>query len=154
MLGKLKRLARSITPHQANPEDNWASTLLTREEFSVYIQMDPRDREHGTRVARTLQADHPAADPELLAAAVLHDCGKSVRPYSVLERVLVGLVPYRFSEHIPAEGVKVRFAHPELGAEMLLQAGARTAVIELVRLHHHPESNPRAALLYQYDHLE
>lgn len=154
MLGKLRRLARSITPDQATPEDDWARTRLTPEEFSVYIQMDPRDREHGTRVARTLQADHPGADAELIAAAILHDCGKSIRPYSVVERVMVGLVPYRFSKYITAEGVKVRFTHPELGADLLTAAGARTAVAELVRLHHHPESNPRAALLYQYDHLE
>ncbi|GEM48036.1 HD domain-containing protein [Deinococcus cellulosilyticus] len=154
MLGKLKRLARSITPDQATPEDHWASRVLTPEEFSVYIQMDPRDREHGTRVARTLQADHPEADVELIAAAILHDCGKSIRPYSVVERVMVGLVPYRFSKYIQTEGVKVRFSHPELGAEMLTTAGARRNVAELVRLHHHPEANPRAALLYQYDHLE
>ncbi|WP_034338473.1 HD domain-containing protein [Deinococcus misasensis] len=154
MLGKLKRLSKSISAAQAQPEDQWAKSILTPEEYGVYIQMDPRDREHGTRVARTLQKDHPEAENPLIAAAILHDCGKSIRPYRVLERVLVGLVPYRLSKYVASEGVKVRFAHPEMGSDMLQEAGARPEVVRLVRLHHHPESDAQAALLYQYDHLE
>ncbi|KEF33230.1 phosphohydrolase [Deinococcus sp. RL] len=116
--------------------------------------MDPRDREHACRVTRHLLRDHPAAAPEVVAAALLHDCGKSIRPYRVAERVLVGLCPNRVARLLPLGALSVRAYHPELGAELLARAGARPRVARLVARHHHAGSDPEAALLHHYDDLE
>jgi len=154
LTGKIARLARSLTPDRASPDDDWAARFLTPAEWRVYAAMDPRDREHGERVAKRLCHDHPDAAPELIAAALLHDCGKSVRPYRVWERVAVGLVPHRASALLTVGALRVRARHPELGADMLVAAEARPRVVELVRRHHDPGRDDGAALLQRYDDLE
>ena len=154
MLGKLKRLGRSFLRSQAQPDDVWANLFLTRAELTLYLKMDPRDREHGVRVAQALEKDYPNARAELIAAAILHDCGKSIRPYSVLERVLVGLIPYRLSAGWTLEAVKVRNEHPARGAEMVRFAGGRDEVALLIEKHHNPRADGEASLLHDYDGLE
>ena len=154
-MGKVRRLSRSLRADAAHPDDRWAETLLNPGETRVYRSMDPRDREHACRVTRHLLRDHPQASPELLAAAPLPDCGTSVRPSHVVERVLVGLIPHRLSILLPPAGaVGIRAAHPELGAELLAHAGARPRVAQLVARHHASVGDPEAALLHHYDELE
>ncbi|WP_253581055.1 HDIG domain-containing metalloprotein [Deinococcus sp. HSC-46F16] len=153
-VGKARRLARSLSPRLAYPQDAWATAHLTPAETRVFLGMDPRDREHACRVTRHLLRDHPAAPPEVVAAALLHDCGKSIRPYRVAERVLVGLVPNRVARLLPFGALSVRAYHPELGAELLARAGARPRVARLVARHHHAGADPEAALLHHYDDLE
>ncbi|GGS19711.1 HDIG domain-containing metalloprotein [Deinococcus knuensis] len=152
---KVRRLMRSLRPTDAYPDDPWAHTHLTPEERRVYDAMDPRDREHACRVTRHLLRDHPHAPPELTAAALLHDCGKSLRPYHAWERVLVGLIPNRVARVLPPVGaLGIRAHHPELGARLLAHAGARPRVARLVARHHHPGGDPEAALLHHYDDQE
>ena len=153
-MGKLKRLGRSFLRSQAQPDDVWANLFLTRAEFVLYLNMDPRDREHGVRVAQALEKDYLNTRAELIAAAILHDCGKSVRKYNVLERVLVGLIPYRLSAGWTLGAVKVRNEHPARGAEMVRLAGGRIEVAYLIQQHHDPRANFEAGLLHSYDGLE
>jgi putative nucleotidyltransferase with HDIG domain len=151
---KLKRLARSVRAAQASPDDAWARHRLNAGEARVYLGMDPRDREHALRVAQGLLAEVPGAAPELLAAALLHDCGKQLRPYRVWERVAAGLLPGRLARHVPIGALWVRGLHPELGASLLRAAGARERVAELVEKHHRPGADAEAALLHRFDNLE
>ncbi|WP_309571476.1 HDIG domain-containing metalloprotein [Deinococcus sp.] len=152
---KLRRLLRSVRPGSAHPDDTWARTLLTDGEGRVYAAMDPRDREHACRVTRSLLSGYPHAGPELVAAALLHDCGKSLRPYRVVERVLVGLIPNRLARVLPPVGaIGIRAHHPELGARLLAHAGARPRVAQLVARHHHPNGDPDATVLHEYDDRE
>ena len=151
---KLRRLGRSLTAGQARPDDAWTAPYLTPGERRVYLGMDPRDREHALRVTRALLAEWPAAPADLLAAALLHDCGKQLRPYRVWERVAAGLVPGRLARHLPLGVLWVRGQHPELGARLLRAAGARPRVAELVEKHHQPGPDPQAELLHRFDNLE
>jgi putative nucleotidyltransferase with HDIG domain len=158
IFGKIMRLARSFRADQARPDDVWAHFYLQTLEFKFYQTIDPRDREHGLRVAQTLLERHPNAREELIAAAILHDCGKSVRPYHVLERVLVGLIPYGSSYGKGAgwrfEPIRVRNQHPHIGAELLRTCGGRLEVARLIEAHHHPNGDEEAELLHFFDHLE
>jgi putative nucleotidyltransferase with HDIG domain len=154
IFGKIMRLARSFRANQARPDDVWAHFYLQRLEFKFYLGIDPRDREHGLRVAKQLLEAHPEAREELIAAAILHDCGKSVRPYHVLERVLVGLIPYGKGAGSRFEPIRVRNQHPQIGAELLRKSGGRLEVARLIEAHHHPNGDEEAALLYFFDHLE
>ena len=154
LLRRIIRLGRSLTPHLATPDDAWSAAFLTPPERTVYFRMDPRDREHAVRVARHLLADVPGADQELVAAALLHDCGKSVRPYRLVERVLVGLVPWALSRRATRGPLYVRGHHPAIGAGLLRRAGARPRVVELVERHHAPCGDAEATLIHRYDDLE
>ncbi|PYE54816.1 HD domain-containing protein [Deinococcus yavapaiensis] len=153
LLGKIARLARSLHASRARPDDAFAARFLQGGEGVVYLAMDPRDREHACRVARTLLTVRPDAPPHLVAAALLHDCGKSTRPYRVAERVLAGLVPMRFAARLPVGFVQVRARHARLGASMLQAVNARPEVIRLVERHHTPDDGD-ARLLHDLDDLE
>jgi len=151
---KLRRLSQSLSSTQVSPDDAWALVWLTPGEVRVYLGMDARDREHALRVTRALLAEVSDAPPELLAAALLHDCGKQLRPYRVWERVVAGLIPSRLAALLPLGPLWVRGQHPALGARLLRAAGARERVAELVERHHRPGTDRAAALLHRYDNLE
>ncbi len=151
---KLTRLARSLSARQAQPDDAWALAFLNPGESRVYRGLDPRDREHACRITRALLAAHPGQPEEVIAAALLHDSGKSGRPYRVWERVAAGLVPLPLARCLPLGAVRVRAHHPELGAALLRRAGARPRVAELVARHHAPGGDAQAALLHRFDDLE
>ena len=151
---RLRRLGHSLSAAQASPDDAWALFRLTPAEARVYLGMDARDREHALRVTQSLLTEVPDAAPELLAAALLHDCGKQLRPYRVWERVAAGLVPGRLAAWLPLGPLWVRGQHPALGARLLRAAGARERVAELVERHHRPGTDGAAALLHRYDDLE
>lgn len=152
--GKISRLARSLSAAQASPDDDWAARFLQDGELPTFLAMDPRDREHAVRVARAVLREAPDASAELVAAALLHDCGKSLRTYRVWERVLTGLMPQRWGGRFAWGPLHVRARHPDLGAAMLRAAGARERVAQLVERHHAPAHDPEARLLHRYDDLE
>lgn len=156
--GKLRRLVRSVHAQQARPDDAWAVTMLTPGEARLYLSMDPRDREHACRVTRALSEVHPDSGALLRAAALLHDCGKSLRPYRVWERVLVGLVPGPWSSRLarvfPFGALYLRGEHPALGAALVRRTGGRARVAELIARHHAPQHDAEAALLHHFDDRE
>jgi HD domain len=161
VLGKIGRLVRALTPAQARPDDTWAAQQLPEPELKVYRRMDPRDREHAVRVAQKLLELHPEASSEVVRAALLHDCGKLVRPYNVFERVMVGLIapegprPSQTSNGFQAQtAMDVRNHHPQIGANLILEAGGDARVAELVRIHHAPNGDAEANWIHQIDDLE
>jgi hypothetical protein len=161
ILGKLSRLFRAFSPAQAKPDDTWAAQQLPAPELKVYQRMDPRDREHAIRVAQKLLELHPNARSEVIRAALLHDCGKLVRPYNILERVMVGLIApegprsHSTSSNPQAQSaMDVRNNHPQIGAKLILEVGGDSRVAELVRIHHAPNGDTEAIWIHQIDDLE
>jgi putative nucleotidyltransferase with HDIG domain len=142
------RTLRALTPGLARPADDWAAAWLEEDERAAYLAMDPRDRDHGCRVARRLLALHPEVEAIGVRAALLHDVGKSARPYRVWERVLVHL-------WTPGTGTAERFPaawqaawrtqreHARIGAGRLRDAGVDPRVVELVARHHDPRDDDR-----------
>ena len=133
-------------------------------EYSVYIRMDVRDREHAVRVAQKLLELHPNASDVLVRAALLHDCGKLLRPYIWLERIVVGLVqrpaktPIHFesSLHHNFSALEIRLLHPLIGAALIRQAGGDERVAEIVERHHNPRDfrDIDATMIHDVDELE
>jgi putative nucleotidyltransferase with HDIG domain len=150
-------LARATSSALATPDDQWAAGVLPRPEYGVFERMDPRDREHAVRTAQRLLDLHPGAPSVVVRAALLHDCGKSLRPYNVIERVAVGL--WAAPSPPPTEGrvpsaAQVRHYHPRLGAELIRAAGGDERVAQLVERHHAPGDDREAALLHEVDGRE
>lgn len=132
----------------------------------MFSKMDARDREHAIRVTKKLIALYPDSSLVLQRAALLHDCGKSIRPYHVVERVLVGIF-YGFrdsvlddqtlSPKIPLSGLsaqQVKKLHPQIGARLILEAGGSARVAEIVGKHHNPGNDPEAQRIHEVDELE
>ncbi len=164
LIGRLNRLLRAIHPVLARPDDAWAAARLPPLEFGVYIRMDVRDREHAVRVAQKLLELHPIASDVLVRAALLHDCGKLLRPYIWLERIAVGLVQRPMKTPIRLEGLlhrrysalEIRLLHPLIGAALIRQAGGFDRVAEIVERHHNPRvyGDADAVIIHDVDELE
>ncbi len=101
-----------------------------------------RDVLHAARTARWL-LERGHGDSDLVAAALLHDIGKgSQRRRDRVAYVVSGW--FGTARFVASAGSRFELrravarsrTHSEVGAEMLLSAGAPARVVELVRMHH------------------
>lgn len=128
-------------------DDASAQEQLSPALFALYRQMRRSERQHSLRVLRDLRAAGHA-HPDLLAAALLHDVGKTRVRFSLPEKVLVVLVKalaprlYQRWGSSTSGGWQQPFAvsvqHPAWGAEMSARAGASPLTVELIRRHADP----------------
>jgi len=119
---------------------------LRPELFAVFCRLNPAERHHAYCVWQTLQAQGHT-DPDLLAAALLHDAGKSYMPLAVWEKVAIVLGMRFLRPAVTALGNRPGPArwwtrpfvnamqHPAWGAEMVSAAGGSPRAVELVRRH-------------------
>jgi hypothetical protein len=122
-----------------------ARKTLTPTLMELFLQMDAGEQVHSIRVFKKLSKtnDNP---PDLLAAALLHDVGKSRYPLRLWERVLVVVGQVLFPEKAKDWGKSeplgwkrafvVADRHTDWGAELALGAGATPLTASLFRRHH------------------
>jgi len=132
------------------------SPHLTLPQIDLFHSMQVSEQVHAFKVLEHLKASGQA-DPDLLAAALLHDAGKSLHPPTVLDRVIVVLGSHffrkgtaRWSEGTPA-GLRRPFVvaahHSAWGADLATRAGASPRTVELIRRHHDPLSSDDPLLI-------
>ncbi len=132
-------------------DDALAQTVLAPPLFDLYQRMRRSERQHSLRVLHML-LDAGQTDPDLLAAALLHDVGKIRTRFFLPEKVLVVLVKaispntYRRWGSGSAGGWRRPFAvsvqHPAWGAEMVAAAGGSPLAVDLIRRHQDSPSDP------------
>ena len=125
---------------------NWEEvhSTLAPDPLALFMEMSDPEQTHGFRVYRRLKAEG-YQDPDLLAAALLHDVGKNRSPLAVWERVWIVVASSIFSQSSkqntsPARGddrhpMTVAKHHPAWGAEMAFQRGASPTTVWLIRNH-------------------
>ena len=126
--------------------------------LDLFRQQHPRDIVHAAATARWL-IERGHTDPELIAAALLHDVGKGhQRRRDRAGYVLANAV--RGAKLLAGPGSRFEFrralarglAHSESGARALADAGASPRVVDLTRRHHSPPgSDTMLALLHEAD---
>lgn len=154
-LNAFRRTVVACIPALAQPDDEFAARYLAPGEYRLYLRMDERDREHACWLARRLLEHEPEARPELVRAALLHDVGKSERPYNPLYRI----VSHLYSADLPPEprlrglrgALQADRHHHRYGAEMIRREGGGREVARLVERHHEPNGDPGATLLKRLD---
>lgn len=128
-----------------------AEHILAPPLLALFRRMRRADQWHSLSVMRTL-VERGHTDPDLLAAALLHDVGKVRYPYTLVGRTLVVLAkafaPKRYMRWGQGEPsgwrrpFVVAHQHPAWSAEMLAEAGASSVVVALARRHQTPPDGP------------
>jgi hypothetical protein len=151
---RIRQFFRALGARPGDAERERALEILERPLAELFLRMSPPDQAHALRVFSVLQ-DHAMTDPDLLAAALLHDVGKSLHHPSVLDRVIVvltnPLLPRKvvqWGESEP-EGWRRPFSiavqHPRWGAKLVAAHGASPLLIELIRRHQErPSPKPQS----------
>jgi hypothetical protein len=127
-----------------------ASEYLPPEALDLFAAMPRYDRRHALDVLGTLRREGHT-EPDLLAAALLHDAGKTGHdrdPLRLWHRVMVvllrALAPGRleaFARDEPGSWRQPFFVqqnHAVIGAELALRAGCSRVTAELIRWHEDP----------------
>jgi hypothetical protein len=152
---KGRRFTRYFTGRVSAGERHDLTAWLPPPQLTLFDAMHPADKRHGLDVVAALRAGGHA-QPELLLAGLLHDCGKG-RGLRVWHRVGWSLGEHygarveRALERLP--GFRAAFAtmrdHAARSAELAAAAGASAATVELIRNQAEPtdETLGRALLL-------
>lgn len=145
----MKRFFGSILPIGPSKTDAaWASANLLEGELDVWRKMSRTDRRHAAGVARRVERALGAdATRPVLAAALLHDCGKTASHLGTYGRV-VATLSAKLAGHEQAVAwsetrgftrrVGLYLEHPRLGAEMLGMAGSAPLTVAWAGEHHLP----------------
>jgi len=143
------RFLGSLLPIGPSRSDaGWAVEHLTPGERAVWTQMSRVDRRHAAGVARrAARALGDRATTEVVAAALLHDAGKVVSRLGTFGRVMATLAAAcagreRAGPWSEGSGftrrVGLYLRHPELGADLLDEAGSAPLTVAWAREHHLP----------------
>ena len=112
--------------------------------------MEKRDQRHALAVFDRLRA-RGASDRDLLAAALLHDCGKGavpvwLRALNVLARPFVAALAREGGPGAPGAAHRL-LNHPVLGAGLARSAGSSAATIRYITGRVRPEEEAKMELL-------
>lgn len=131
-------------------ELQWVHTVLLPGELAVWQRLSGPDRRHSAAVARRVEvALGDRGSRPVLAAALLHDCGKSVSalrtPGRVVATVFDAVLGHddaraqRWADRgWPARRMGQYWLHPRLGAELLERVGSEPITVAWTREHHLP----------------
>jgi len=150
----------------ANSGEEWARRYLPAEALNLYRAMGRYDRRHGLRVAHSL-LEKGHNHPDLLAAALLHDAGKTVAQAGKLRlghRVAIVLLRAVQPDLVARLGQDdrkgwrraffVQQHHADLGAELACRVGCSAQTVALIQSHKdpmHPEDDALLAALKAAD---
>lgn len=118
-------LDRSPIP---DADEIFVREVLLAGEHQLWTTMTLADRRHSIVVARRFMVLVPTADPSEVAAALLHDVGKSTSSLSTTDRIVATLIaplgrPRRFDEY---------YRHEEIGLDLCRRIPSRERTLSLL----------------------
>lgn len=144
---RVQQLLASWRPRVASDEHALVAVQLPGPAAALFERMARRDQRHSLNVLRRVQQAAPN-QPDLLAAALLHDMAKTVQPGRRLRlrhRVLIVLMEaarpgwvQQVARDAPNEWrypFYVHLHHPEQGARLAQAAGCSALTVELIQRH-------------------
>lgn len=144
---RVRQFLASLWPVVTREEQAELRRWLSPLAVALFRQMTPRDQRHSLNVLHHVQRAAPG-QPDLLAAALLHDVAKTAQPgrrMRLHHRVLVVLMNAARPGWVHQVGradpgswrypFYLHLNHPELGARLAEQAGCSPLTVELIRWH-------------------
>lgn len=147
---RVRQFFRALAARVSEEELEQVACILTPASLTLFRSMAIQDQRHGLDVCAALrQAGHN--NPDLLAAALLHDAGKAAARLPVWQRAVIVLLD-RFAPRLLArlsQGEPDRWhspfiahaRHPEVGARWAQEAGCSPLTVALIRRHQDQTSN-------------
>ena len=150
---KLRRTGTYVRARVPAAERDELAGWLSPEALELFDRMHIADRRHGLDVVAYLRAAG-AADPDLLVAGLLHDCGKGPR-VRLVHRVAWSLGQrygewvWRSSSRLPTfrYGLDRLRHHAQRSAELAAEAGCSRRAVELIRSQENPTDEAGELLL-------
>ncbi|HET8931205.1 MAG TPA: hypothetical protein VFN21_11150 [Acidimicrobiales bacterium] len=148
----VKRFFGSLRPGgPSKTDDAWAHSHLSDAEAKLWRRMSNPDRRHAVGVARRVERalGSEATDP-ILAAALLHDVGKTVSHLRTYGRVVATLSAKVAGHEMAVAWSETRgftrrvglyLEHPRLGGDLLALAESDPLTIAWAREHHGSEDD-------------
>jgi putative nucleotidyltransferase with HDIG domain len=161
---RIRQGLRAVRPQMPVGGDRLIAEILTSNRQARFQRLPAFDQAHLVRATQALLA-MGETDPELVAATLLHDVGKtnehgSVRLIHRVSRVLVRKISpgaFKWLSRHPEGGWRNGFVlathHPELGAAIAAELGCSERICRLIRNHENPEAagDPAIASLMAAD---
>jgi hypothetical protein len=154
---RIRQFFGALRPRVCVPDRVEAYVWLTPAQQRLFETMMIRDQQHGIIVMRRVRAE-VGDDPALLAAALLHDCGKGkVALWHRVAYVLLGVWPSMRDRVAARHGAEWRQAiwrlvhHPSIGASMVAHTGADPEIVRMIREQDAPSPEGRLAILQAAD---
>jgi hypothetical protein len=141
---RIRQFWEALTAFPAPEELARARQVLSPPLMELFLDLQAPDLAHSLKVFHQLN-NLGHLDADLLAAALLHDIGKSRYRLGLWERVLIVFCEAFFPSQIKSWGQSkprgwrrpfvVAEQHPHWGAEMAIRAGASSLTASLIKRH-------------------
>ena len=154
MFYRISQFIRAFFPNIDTSEIKWAVNYLSPEACSLFFKQSRPEQRHALDVATSLIKDqHKLTQSDfqnLLTAALLHDCGKSIVSISLWQRVFIVLMQkmpealwsnLQQGPNFLALPLKIATKHALLGSHLARKAGLNPTICRLIREHHNPQTD-------------
>lgn len=153
MFYRVQQFLKALIPRVEPAEITWALDNLPPEARSLFLKQSKAERRHALDVAQDLSAHQNSLSPtdyqNLIAAALLHDCGKTEVRNRLWHRVFIvfmqQLPPSAWSRlensgAFLAAPLRTASLHALWGGDLAQSAGLNPTVCLLITEHHQPHS--------------
>lgn len=159
---RIRQGGRALLAFAQPLDDTLVARTLSAAQQGLFRQMKRAEQLHSLNVLRDVLVQADSTPPDLAAAALLHDCGKSRYALATWQKSLAVVVRAflpPLEQHLSQDErlsfwrapFVVRQYHPAWGAQMLSEIGASPRLIWLVAHHADPlerwQDHPDVTLL-------
>ena len=151
MFYRVHQFTHAFFPHIDSSEIKWAMDNLSPEAYSLFLKQSRSEQRHALDVAQSILKNKQTLSStdfqNLLTAALLHDCGKSIVSMRLWYRVFIVLMQkmppsiwsrVELSHTVFSFPLKISTQHAAWGGDLAQKAGLNPKICLLIYEHHTP----------------
>lgn len=157
MQGRVRQFLINISGIFQRLDESYLVEHLDKNQLLLFLKLSRSDAQHCIRVAKAMERNAPEELKNVYSSiGLLHDIGKSMRPLSIFEKVVLvlahGVLKEKLSKFDRFKAVESYLEHGRVGAEILEGRGIfydSPWVRDVIR--HHHDSQDQYYKLYTDD---